>query len=203
MIDAPDQPPTAVAITVIEPPPRWPPPRLTELWRYRELLHFLTWRDVKVRYKQTVLGAGWAVLQPVLAMVVFTIVLGRLAELDSEGAPYSVFAYAALVPWTFFANAMNQSAVSLIVHERIIAKVYFPRLLLPVAAVLAMAVDFALAFAVLIVLMAANGIAPGVSRNCAKPEKSTMSSKRADISPRRIPSSAPLSEMFSEPVSSG
>jgi lipopolysaccharide transport system permease protein len=126
---------------------------LGELWRYRELLYFLVWRDLKVRYKQTMLGAAWAILQPFLTMVVFSIFFGRLAEVPSDGLPYPVFAYAALVPWTFFANGLTQATNSVVSNAGMVKKIYFPRLTLPVSTVLAGLVDFALAFVVLIGMM--------------------------------------------------
>ena len=145
----------------IAPPRPWPRVNWAELWSNRELLRFLTWRDVQVRYKQTALGAAWAILQPLMAMAVFTVVLRRLAGVESDGVPYPVFAYAGLVAWTFHSTAVTQAANSLIMNERIIAKVYFPRLLIPVAAVGAVVVDFALAAIVLVVLQLIYGIAPG------------------------------------------
>jgi lipopolysaccharide transport system permease protein len=134
------------------------PLRLRELWEYRELLYFLTWRDIKVRYKQTALGAAWAVIQPFFTMVVFSIFFGRLARVPSDGAPYPVFAYTALVPWTYFATALTQSANSLVDHARLITKVYFPRLLVPAAAVVAGLVDFAIAFLVLLGMLLYYGV---------------------------------------------
>ena len=145
---------------VIEPTGRWVSFDLRGLWEYRELLYFLVWRDVKVRYKQTVLGAAWAILQPTLTMVVFTIFFGRLAGIGSEGVPYPVFSFAALLPWTFFAQGLTQSSNSLVGSSHLITKVYFPRLVIPLASVLAGAVDFALAFLVLLALMAFYGIGP-------------------------------------------
>jgi lipopolysaccharide transport system permease protein len=124
-----------------------------ELWTYRELLYFLTWRDVKVRYKQTVLGAAWAILQPLLMMIVFTLFFGRLAGVDSKGVPYALFALAGLVPWTFFANAVTSSGSSLVGSTNLITKVYFPRALIPAAAVVAGLVDFTIAFLTLAVAM--------------------------------------------------
>jgi len=134
--------------TVIEPSRGWSPIQLHDLWEYRELLYFLVWRDVKVRYKQTVLGASWAILQPLLTMVVFTVFFGRLAGVPSEGVPYPIFSFAALLPWTFFAQGLTQSSNSLVGSAHLIKKVYFPRLIVPVAAILNGAVDFLLAFAV-------------------------------------------------------
>lgn len=144
----------------IRPSTGWVPLNLKELWEYRELLYFLVWRDLKVRYKQTALGAAWAVAQPLLTMVVFSIFFGRLAGLPSEGLPYPVFAYAALVPWTYFASALAQSANSLIDQSRVITKVYFPRLLLPTSSVVAGLVDLAIAFLVLVGMMLYYGVAP-------------------------------------------
>lgn len=135
--------------------------RLRELWEYRELLFFLTWRDVSVRYKQTALGAAWAVLQPALTMAVFSIFFGGLAKVPSDGIPYPLFAFCGLLPWQLFAYALNSSANSLLNNERLVTKVYFPRLALPLAAVLAGLVDFAVAFAVLVGMMLYYGIVPG------------------------------------------
>ena len=127
----------------------WSLRRLQEIWLYRELLYFLIWRDIKVRYKQTVLGAGWAIIQPVMQMVVFTIFFGNLAGLSSDGIPYPLFSMAALVPWTYFSTALSTGGQSVVASQHVLAKVYFPRLLLPLASVLGPLVDFAIAFAVL------------------------------------------------------
>lgn len=135
--------------------------RLAEVWQYRELLGFLTWRDVRVRYKQTALGVAWALLQPLLGMLVFSIFFGALARVPSDGVPYPVFAYCGLLPWQLFAFALNGSAQSLTSNERLVTKVYFPRLILPLAAVLAGLIDFFLAFALLLPLMAFYGVWPG------------------------------------------
>jgi lipopolysaccharide transport system permease protein len=139
--------------TRIQPVHGWKSFGLAELWTYRELLYFLTWRDIKVRYKQTALGAAWAVIQPFFTMVVFSLFFGRLAKIPSDGIPYPVFSYAALVPWTFFANGLNGSTNSLVGSAHLIKKVYFPRLAIPLASVLSDAVDFAIAFAVLLAMM--------------------------------------------------
>lgn len=144
----PDEP-----ITVIEPSNQWRHIKLKDLWAYRELLYFLTWRDVKVRYKQTALGAAWAILQPLFMMIIFTIFFGRLAGVDSRGVPYPLFALAGLVPWTFFSNTITSSGNSLVGSAHLITKVYFPRLIVPAAAMLAGFVDFALAFLLLVILM--------------------------------------------------
>ena len=131
-----------------------------ELWDYRELLYFLVWRDVKVRYKQTALGASWAVLQPLLTMVIFTLVFGRFAQMPSNGLPYPVFSYVALLPWTYFSKSLNQSILSVVSNSNLITKVYFPRLLLPISAIFAGLVDFAIAFIFLLALMLWYGILP-------------------------------------------
>jgi len=147
----------------IEPSKGWISLKLRELWEYRELLYFLTWRDVKVRYKQTVLGAAWAVIQPFFTMVVFSLFFGRLAKVPSDGIPYPIFSYTALVPWTFFANGLNQAVYGMVSHANLIKKVYFPRLAIPISKVLAGVIDFFLAFAVLLAMMLAYGIVPTVN----------------------------------------
>jgi len=136
---------------------------LESLWEYRELLYFLVWRDVKVRYKQTALGIAWAVLQPLMATFIFTIFFGRLARIPSDGVPYPVFAMVALVPWQFFANALTQSSNSLVASQTLITKVYFPRLVIPLGTVIAGLVDFFFAFVILIGMMFYYGIKPGAS----------------------------------------
>jgi lipopolysaccharide transport system permease protein len=146
------------AVTVITPPERWAPIALREVWAHRELLWFLVWRDIKVRYKQTALGALWAVLQPILTMVVFTLFFGRLAGVPSNGVPYPLFSFAALVPWTFFAYGLSQAANSLVTDEQLVRKVYFPRMVIPIATVLSGLADFALAFLVLIGMMLYYGV---------------------------------------------
>jgi lipopolysaccharide transport system permease protein len=128
----------------------WVSLKLKELWVYRELLYFFTWRDLKIRYKQTVLGASWAIIQPFLTMVVFSLFFGRLAKIPSEGVPYPLFSYAALVPWTFFANGITQGANVLVNNSDMIRKIYFPRLTMPIATVFAGLADFVLAFIVLL-----------------------------------------------------
>jgi len=133
---------------------------LAALNEYRELLYFLTWRDVKVRYKQAAIGMAWAVLQPVLTMVVFSIIFGRLAGLPSDGVPYPIFTFAALLPWNYFAQAVSRSGTSLVSNAGLISKVYFPRLIVPLSAALAPLVDFAVAFLILVGLMIWYGVAP-------------------------------------------
>ncbi len=140
-------------VTVIEPSRGWRALDLQELWAYRELLWVLTERDIKVRYKQTVLGAAWAVIQPVMLMVVFSVVFGRLAKVPSDGLPYPVFAYCALLPWTFFANALTSSAASVLGSANLISKVYFPRLIVPLASIGSWLVDFLIASVILLGLM--------------------------------------------------
>jgi lipopolysaccharide transport system permease protein len=147
--------------THIEPSRGWVALKLRELWEYRELLYFLVWRDIKVRYKQTALGAAWAIIQPFFTMVVFSLFFGNLAKIPSDGISYPIFSYAALVPWTFFANGLSQSSNSLVGSANLIKKVYFPRLTVPISAVLSGLVDFALAFVVLVGMMLFYGIYPG------------------------------------------
>ena len=149
-----------IPVILIKPSKGWVSLKLDELWQYRELLYFLTWRDIKVRYKQTALGAAWAIIQPFFTMVVFSLFFGKLAKLPSDGIPYPIFAYAALVPWTFFANGLSQSSNSLVGSSNLIKKVYFPRLAIPLATVLSEAVDFVLAFTVLLGMMLYFGIMP-------------------------------------------
>ncbi len=150
------------AETVILPRRGWAPLDVRELWAYRELLLILVWRNVKVRYKQTTLGIAWAVIQPLFVMGVFTLVFGRLAGLSSEGSPYPVFSFAALVPWVYVSNAVTQASVSLVESERLITRTYFPRLLIPLAVVLAGLLDLAMAFIVLVAFMSLYGVYPHV-----------------------------------------
>lgn len=148
---------------IVRPSKGWMPINLRELWEYRELLFFLVWRDIKVRYKQTAFGAVWAILQPFLTMVVFSIFFGRLAGVPSDGIPYPVFTFTALLPWQLFSYALIESSNSLVANERLITKVYFPRLVIPLSAVLAGLVDFSIAFGVLVVMMLFWGIVPTVA----------------------------------------
>lgn len=136
--------------------------RLGELWAYRELLYFLVWRDIKVRYKQTALGAAWVIIQPLLTMVVFTLFFGNLAKVPSDGIPYPLFAFTGLVPWTLFAFSLTESSGSLVSNQNLITKVYFPRLIIPLASVLAGLVDFAISFGVLLIFMLYYGVVPTV-----------------------------------------
>src|SRR5437868_8444091 len=143
----------SLPVLLIEPSKGWVSLNLRGLWEYRELIYFLIWRDIKVRYKQTALGAAWAIIQPFFTMVVFSLFFGRLAKVPSDGVPYPIFSYAALVPWTFFANGLAQSSNSLVGSANLIKKVYFPRLSVPLATVMSGVVDFALAFVVLVGMM--------------------------------------------------
>lgn len=145
----------------IRPPHGWSAIGFKELWAYRELLYFLIWRDIKVRYKQTALGAAWAIIQPFFMMVVFSLFFGRLGKIPSDGIPYPVFVYCALLPWQLFAFALSESSNSLVGNQNLITKVYFPRLVVPISAVLGGLVDFAIAFVILLALMAYYGIVPG------------------------------------------
>ena len=147
----------------IRPPKGWVSLEFRELWEYRELLYFFIWRDIKIRYKQTMLGAGWAIIQPFLTMVVFSIFFGWLAKMPSDHIPYPIFTFIALVPWTYFANALSKASNSLVDNEQIITKVYFPRLLIPIASVLAGLTDFAIAFVILIGMMLWYGFAPTIA----------------------------------------
>jgi len=155
--------PAEAPTVIIRPSTGWISLKLKELWDYRELVYFLVWRDVKVRYKQTVLGAAWAILQPLLAMVVFTVFFGKLASIGSDGLPYPIFSYAGLLPWTFFAQGLTQSSDSLVGSANLLKKVYFPRLVLPAASVLAGVVDFAIAFVVLLGMMVFYGVYPSLT----------------------------------------
>jgi lipopolysaccharide transport system permease protein len=153
----------APAIVRIEPPRGWLDLRLGEVWAYRELLYFFVWRDVKVRYKQTVIGVAWVVLQPLLTMGVFTLFFGRLAKLPSDGLAYPVFYFCALVPWNYFATALQACTAVVVDNQRVITKVFFPRLVLPLSAVVSGLVDFAIGFVVLGVVLAVYGIRPGLA----------------------------------------
>jgi homopolymeric O-antigen transport system permease protein len=149
-----------VPVLRIEPSHSWLSFRLDELWEYRELLYFLIWRDVKVRYKQTVIGAAWAIIQPLFTMIIFTFVFGHFANMPSDGLPYPVFAYAALIAWNYFAKSLSNSVISVVGNAHLITKVFFPRLLLPVAAVVSGILDFAISFIFLLAILAWYGIVP-------------------------------------------
>lgn len=147
-------------VTVIEPQSGWSGLNLGELWTHRELVYFLAWREIKVRYKQTALGATWAIIQPLFTMAIFSLFFGRLAKIPSDGVPYPLFAFVGLVPWMFFANSLNQVANSLVNSAHLVGKIYFPRLSIPVSTVLAAMVDFGVAFSMVVVLMFYYGFAP-------------------------------------------
>lgn len=149
---------TPRSVLRIQPSHGWVSLKLAELWEYRELVYFLIWRDVKVRYKQTVLGAAWAIVQPLFTMLVFSLFFGRLAKMPSDGIPYPIFAYAALVPWSLFAQGLHQSSDSLVSSANLLRKVYFPRLAIPIATIVAGVVDFLIAFLMLFCLMFYFGI---------------------------------------------
>jgi len=150
-------------LLVLRPSKGWVALKLSELWRFRELLYFLVWRDIKVRYKQTVIGAAWAIIQPFTTMIIFSLFFGQLAGIPSDGLPYPIFSYAALVPWTFFAAGLANASNSLVGNANLIKKIYFPRLVIPLSAVLSNVVDFCLAFSVLVLMMLAYGILPTVN----------------------------------------
>jgi lipopolysaccharide transport system permease protein len=150
-------------VTVIRPLKGWIPINLRELWAYRELLYFFTWRDIKVRYKQTLIGFAWAIIQPFFMMIIFSLFFGTLAKVPSEGIPYPLFSYAALLPWTLFANGVTRASNSLVQDANLVQKVYFPRLLMPLASILSPLVDFAIAFVVLLGLMLYFGYYPHVT----------------------------------------
>ncbi len=147
-------------VTIIEPTKGWVPVDLRELWEYRVSLYFFTWRDIKVRYKQSILGFAWAIIQPFFAMIIFTLFFGKLAGIPSDGIPYPIFAYAALLPWTLFSESINRSTTTMVTNSNIIKKVYFPRIALPISSVLSPLVDFTIAFSILILMMVYYGIAP-------------------------------------------
>ena len=149
-------------VTIIEPPQRWVPLNAQELWDQRELIYFLAWRDIKVRYKQTALGVSWAILQPLFGMLVFSVFFGRLGKIPSDGLPYPLWSFTGLVPWTFFAQGLTQAANSLVISQNLLRKIYFPRLAIPIATVLSAALDLALAFIVLVGMMVFFGVQPSV-----------------------------------------
>lgn len=157
---APVPGPAIPAATRIQRSSGWTPLNLRDVWENRELLYFLVWSDLKLRYKQTALGASWAIIQPLMTMIIFSIFFGRLARLPTDGIPYPIFVYTALVPWTYFANAMNQSSASLIRYERVITKVYFPRIIVPLSAVIAGLVDLGAAFLLLVGMIVYYGFVP-------------------------------------------
>jgi lipopolysaccharide transport system permease protein len=158
---ATQQPP--VPVMRIAPPSRWWEMPFVELWKFRELVYFFVWRDIKIRYKQTAIGAAWAVLQPFLTMLIFSLFFGRLAHIPSEGLPYPIFYYSALLPWMYFAASLQNATNTIVENQRLITKVYFPRLALPLSAVLSGLVDFGVSFLMFIVMMIYYGIRPGAA----------------------------------------
>jgi lipopolysaccharide transport system permease protein len=150
-------------LTVITPPKKWVPIDLHELWNYRELIYSFTWRDVKIRYKQTALGFLWAIIQPLFMMIIFTIFFGGLAKIPSEGVPYPLFVLAALLPWTLFAEGLTRSTASMVTNSSIMTKVYFPRLVMPISGILSPLVDFVVSFSILIIMMAYFGYMPTIN----------------------------------------
>jgi lipopolysaccharide transport system permease protein len=149
-----------LAVCRIQPSQGWVSLKLRELWEYRELLYFLTWRDIKIRYKQTALGAAWAILQPMFTMCVFSLIFGRLGKMPSDGIPYPIFNFTALVPWTFFVYGLTQSSNSLVGSSNLIKKVYFPRLVIPISSLLSGVVDFVIAFSLLLGMMTYYRVSP-------------------------------------------
>ena len=158
-LEAPSQAPTLV----IRPPRKWVPIDFSELWQYRELLYFFVWRDVKIRYKQTGLGVAWAVIQPLFTMVIFSVIFGGLAKIPSDGIPYPLFTLSALLPWQLFSEGMNRSTISMVSNAPIMTKVYFPRLIMPIAGILSPVVDFLVAMAILALMMAYYGFVPTIN----------------------------------------
>ena len=154
------RPPPDIPVVRITASRGWGSLKLPEIWAHRDLLYFLVWRDVKVRYKQTFLGAAWAILQPVITMLIFTVVFGELAGISSDGLPYPIFAFAALLPWNYFASSLGRVTTSVVVEVQLVSKIYFPRLIIPLSGVVTNIVDFAFAFLVLLALMFWFGIAP-------------------------------------------
>jgi lipopolysaccharide transport system permease protein len=155
-----NEPNPAEEITRIEPPKRFLSLNLSDFWRYSDLLYFLIWREIKVRYKQTVLGVAWAVIQPVFAMLIFTLFFGRLAKISSDGVPYPIFTFCALIPWQLFANTLNNAGNSLVSNQSLIQKIYFPRLMIPVSSALSGLVDFSIAFVLLLLMMVYYSVTP-------------------------------------------
>ncbi|MDH7510120.1 MAG: ABC transporter permease [Methanolinea sp.] len=155
--------PDHLPVTIITPPKKWVPIDFKEIWEYRELLYIFTWRDVKLRYKQTALGAAWAIIQPLFAMVIFTVIFGGFAKIPSEGVPYPLFSLAALLPWTLFAEGLSRSTLSMVQNQNILTKVYFPRLIMPLSGILSPLVDFCVSFSILVLMMAYYGFMPTVN----------------------------------------
>jgi lipopolysaccharide transport system permease protein len=153
----------SLPIRIIQPSRSWAALNLAELWEYRELVYLMVWRELKVRYKQTMLGVAWAIVQPFFTMIVFSVIFGRLAGLPSDGLPYPVFSFAALLPWQLFSLALNESSNSVVTNQRLLTKIYFPRLLLPISAVAVALSDFGISFVFLLGMMAYYGVAPSIA----------------------------------------
>lgn len=154
---------SGIHLTEIKPVKGWVPLQLAELWQYRDLVYLLVWRDIKVRYKQTVVGSSWAILQPLITMIVFTLLFDKLVKIETGETPYPIFSYSALVPWTFFTHAMTKLSTCLTGNYDLVTKVYFPKLVLPISIILAALVDFIISFIMLLILMVIYGITPGIS----------------------------------------
>ncbi len=154
------QPNQELEITHIKPSRGWSALNLRDIWHYRELVYFLTWRDIKVRYKQTLLGAAWAVIRPLVTMIVFTLIFGHVAKLDSEGVPYELFTFTALLPWQLFSKALSDTSRSMVSNRSMITKIYFPRLVIPFSSIISGLVDFGIAFVILIGMMFYYGVKP-------------------------------------------
>lgn len=163
LLAGPEAAPAPTLEVHIAPSRGWVSLGLGELWEYRDVLYFLTWRDILVRYKQTVIGAAWAILRPLMTMAIFSVIFGRVAKIDSDGVPYPIFSFTALVPWALFSEGVLRGADSMVNQANMIKKVYFPRLAMPIAPTLGATVDFVLAFVVLLLMMAWFGIAPGLN----------------------------------------
>lgn len=157
------EPLAAPPVVRITPPSRWWEVPFRELWAYRELLYFFVWRDIKIRYKQTAIGAAWAVLQPLLTMIVFTLFFGKLAHIPSEGLPYPIFYYSALLPWTYFATSLQNATNTMVGNQNVITKVYFPRLALPLSSVFSGLVDFGISFLMFVAMMIYYRVAPSMA----------------------------------------
>lgn len=150
----------AETLVVVEPPEKWPRPHFRTLWQNRDLAYFLSWRDVKIRYKQSLIGIGWAVIQPLLSMIAFTVVFDRVANVPSAGFPYAVFVLSGLIPWIFFSNSVSFASLSLVGNMSLVTKVYFPRILLPISGVLTWSIDLAISFVLLLGVMLLYGVTP-------------------------------------------
>ena len=163
MTEMPSKKSEGSMVLIIKPPKKWVPIDFQELWNYRELLYSFTLRDIKIRYKQTALGFLWAIIQPLFMMVIFTIIFGRFAQIPSDGVPYPLFSFAALLPWMLFSEGLSRSTMSMVANANIMTKVYFPRLIMPISGILSPLVDFAVSISILVVLMAYYGFVPTIN----------------------------------------